>query len=97
VKVTVTSLRSETGAGAVPAAGRGAAATPVTPVAPPVIGAPQSPQNLLPGGFAAPQVVHADASGVPQSPQNRFSAGFSAPQLGQVIVRASVAHARPRA
>jgi hypothetical protein len=37
---------------------------------------PQSPQNFLPGSFAAPQLGHTTASGAPQSPQNFFPAWF---------------------
>jgi hypothetical protein len=38
--------------------------------------APHAPQNLLPGGFSAPQAPQPEASRVPHSPQNFVPAGF---------------------
>jgi hypothetical protein len=49
---------------------------------PTVSAAPQSPQNLLPGGFSTPHASQRIGSGLPQSPQNFFLSGFAAPQLG---------------
>jgi hypothetical protein len=49
-------------------------------------GAPQSPQNLLPGAFEPPQEEQTAASAFPQSPQNLFPAGFSAPQFEQTTM-----------
>jgi hypothetical protein len=48
-------------------------------------GAPQSPQNLLPGASVPPQEEQTEASALPQSPQNFFAKGFSAPQFEQMI------------
>ena len=44
--------------------------------------APQSAQNLLPGGFSALHATQRTGSGVPHVPQNFFPSGFAAPQLG---------------
>ena len=44
--------------------------------------APQSAQNLLPGGFSAPHAAQRTGRGVPQSPQNFFPSRLAAPQLG---------------
>ena len=38
-----------------------------------VRGAPQSPQNFLPGGLSRPQARQCCARGAPQSPQNRLA------------------------
>ena len=69
-----------------PLGGRGAAAAGAAGAAAPAAdasprGAPQSPQNLFPGGFSAPHVEQPRARALPQSPQNRLATGFSAPQL----------------
>lgn len=45
--------------------------------------APQSPQNLLPGGFSASHAAQRTSSGAPQSPQNFFPSGLALPQFGQ--------------
>src|SRR6266511_3643759 len=44
---------------------------------------PHSPQNLWPGGFAAPHEEQVMARAVPHSPQNFWPAGFSAPHFEQ--------------
>jgi hypothetical protein len=44
--------------------------------------APQSAQNLLPGGFSAPHAMQRTGSGVPHLPQNFLPSGLAAPQLG---------------
>src|SRR6476661_1297362 len=44
--------------------------------------APQSAQNFLPGGFAAPHAVQRTGRGVPQSPQKFFPSKLAARQLG---------------
>jgi hypothetical protein len=77
---TDTSRRSATGAS--PAAD--AVATEIAPVS---NGAPQSPQNLLPGSLELPQEEQTVASALPQSPQNFFAEGFSAPQFEQTTIR----------
>jgi hypothetical protein len=46
---------------------------------------PHSPQNFVPGGFAAPHVAQATASNVPHSPQNLRFGSFSLPQLEQTV------------
>lgn len=45
---------------------------------------PHSPQNLVPGVFAVPQVGHGAARRCPQFPQNLRPGSFSAEQLVQV-------------
>jgi hypothetical protein len=49
-------------------------------------GAPQLPQNFVPGGFSAPHAAQHSTSDVPQSPQNFLPVGLEIPQLGQSIV-----------
>ena len=46
------------------------------------IAAPQSAQNVLPGGFSAPHALQRTGRAVPQSPQNFFPSRLAAPQLG---------------
>jgi hypothetical protein len=45
--------------------------------------APQSPQNLLLGGFSTPHFGQVFPSCVPQFPQKFFPTGFSEPQFEQ--------------
>jgi hypothetical protein len=45
--------------------------------------APQSPQNLLLGGFSTPHFGQVFSSCVPQFPQKFFPTGFSEPQFEQ--------------
>jgi hypothetical protein len=45
--------------------------------------APQSPQNILPDGFAAPHAVQRIGRRAPQSPQNFFPSGLTLPQIEQ--------------
>src|SRR5262245_54474609 len=47
-------------------------------------GAPQSPQNRLPGSTAAPQEEQVSVSACPQSPQKRFPSVFSLAHDGHV-------------
>jgi len=47
---------------------------------------PHSPQNLMPGAFAAPHDGHAIASAVPHSPQNFRPGSLADPQAGQESV-----------
>ena len=46
-------------------------------------GVPHSPQNLTPGGFAAPQDGHDRWSGAPHSPQNLRFPSLGSPQAAQ--------------
>src|SRR5436190_5427430 len=46
-------------------------------------GAPQWPQNLVPGGFSPAQDSQRQARGVPHWPQKRISSEFAAPQAAQ--------------
>jgi hypothetical protein len=53
-------------------------------------GAPQLPQNLVPGAMSLPQFLHfAIPTGVPQFEQN-FSDPTGLPQLGHSVARALV-------
>jgi len=52
-------------------------------------GEPHSPQNFMPGAFAAPQDAHACASAPPHSPQNLRPGSFGVPQDGQASVSAT--------
>jgi hypothetical protein len=53
--------------------------------APAVSSAPQSPQNLCPGGLAAPQEEQSAARALPHEPQNLWPAGFSVPQFEHAL------------
>src|SRR5439155_14376919 len=46
-------------------------------------GFPHSPQNLIPGAFANPQLGHFSFSGAPHSPQNFMLLAFSKVQARQ--------------
>lgn len=48
-----------------------------------VSAAPQSPQNLLPGGLSPSHAGQRTNSGAPQSPQTVLPVGLTLPQLGQ--------------
>jgi hypothetical protein len=48
-----------------------------------VAGAPQWPQNFVPGGFSPAQDSQREAPGVPHWPQKRISSEFAAPQAAQ--------------
>src|SRR5436189_6387974 len=78
----------------------GASTVAVAPVAAPLAdasprGAPQSPQNLFPGGFSPPHVEQLIARALPQSLQNRLPAGFSAPQFAHVTICKSLEESFP--
>src|SRR4051794_31994815 len=51
-------------------------------------GAPQLPQNLLPGRLVAEHCGHTGASGPPHSVQKRQSASFVAPHAAQIMAAA---------
>src|SRR5262245_4171084 len=51
----------------------------------PCTSVPHSPQNLIPGAFANPQLGHLAFSDAPHSPQNFMPLAFSKPQAGQCI------------
>ena len=75
------------------ATGRGDAARVCALDARMVSAAPQSTQNLLPGGFSAPYAMQRTAKGVPQSPQNYLpQLGHSMPHL--IDQRLSAYHSR---
>jgi hypothetical protein len=52
--------------------------------------APQSPQNLLSGGFSLLHAEHCHGNGDPQSPQNFLPLTTLVPQRGQIIRPSSV-------
>src|SRR5439155_8009974 len=53
------------------------------------IGAPQEPQNLLPGGTSVPQATHVGVNGAPQSSQNRMPSRICDWHRGHVMPEAS--------
>jgi hypothetical protein len=53
--------------------------------------APQSPQNLFPGGFSLPQPLHCTGRGDPQSPQSFLPLTTFALQRGQNILSSMLA------